>query len=300
MSSIEEIYEKLVQIYAQEYRNPSALLSYHISEFMAEGKTREEAILRLYLQKTKDETEKPLIEHDLAIEEEIGKLRKKVDAMTVPFSKGEMTEASYEKGIEEIEKSVRALKAKEKIPKTTRKEPEPPATISEPAEPSAIVTPVEEGAPAFLNRRNLAKYFVHGIAFSILFTVLAIAWVFILVVLVALGFIIGLVIGLVVLVLIVGFLNSLITTYLWFDVKQSFSNLLFHGIVLLLVLVVVNGVVVALPTWLFPGTITTVITFIIASFVDGFVAKKVAGWWREEFPEDVSETVEAKWREKSL
>lgn len=133
-----------------------------------------------------------------------------------------------------------------------------------------------------MNWKDLAKYFIHGIAFSLLFLLLVIAWIFVLMILVGLGFIIGLIIGLGLLFLIVGFLNSIITVYLWFDVKMSFLDLLFHGLVLFVVLLIVNGISVTLPSLAFPGIATTVVTFIIASFLDGFVAKEVAGRWKQE------------------
>jgi len=151
-----------------------------------------------------------------------------------------------------------------------------------------------------MNWKDLAKYFIHGMAFSIFFLILALVWVFILVILVGIGFIIGLIIGLGLLFLIVGFLNSAITAYLWFEVKSGFWDLLFHGIVLFLILLVVNVIFVTVPTLVFPGIATTVITFIVAAFLDGFVAKKVAGWWRQEYLESIPKAIEAQWQDKNL
>jgi hypothetical protein len=111
--------------------------------------------------------------------------------------------------------------------------------------------------------KNLVKYFAHGIAFSLLFAILAIAWAFILVILVGFGFIIGLMIGVGLLFLIMGFLNSVITTHLWFEVKTEFWDLLFHGLVLFLVLLIVNGIFITVSSLVFPGTATTVVTLII-------------------------------------
>ena len=73
-----------------------------------------------------------------------------------------------------------------------------------------------------MNGRDAAKYFVHGIAFSSLFLILAVAWTFTLIFLVAIGFFIGLIIGLGLLFLIVGDLNAFITSLLWFKVKTGF------------------------------------------------------------------------------
>jgi len=146
----------------------------------------------------------------------------------------------------------------------------------------------------------LAKFFVHGLAFSLLFTVLAILWIFGFLILILLGSFIGLIIGLGILMLIIGGLNSLLTSLLWFPVKTSFWSILGHGIVLFIMLSIVNSIFLLVPSLAFPGITTTAITFIIGAFLDGFVSKKVARWWKEEYPEDIPEAVEAEWRHKNL
>ena len=60
----------------------------------------------------------------------------------------------------------------------------------------------------------LIKYFVHGIVFSLLFTVLGVAWVFGSLILVMIGSFLGLIIGLVLLILIIGFSNAVVTSWL--------------------------------------------------------------------------------------
>lgn len=151
-----------------------------------------------------------------------------------------------------------------------------------------------------MNVKNLMKYFVHGIAYSILFLILEIVWVFIFAILVAIGWIIGLIIGFGLLLLIIGFVNSVITSWLWFPVKMSFWSTLSHGFVLFIALLFVNGVVVIVPYLFFPELVTTVVTFIVGSFLSGFVGKKVAGWWRETAPERVPKAIEAEWRDRKL
>ena len=133
-----------------------------------------------------------------------------------------------------------------------------------------------------MNWKDLPKYFVHGIAFSTLFFVLAIAWTLAFAFLTVIGAIIGLVIGFVLLFLVVGFANSVVTSYLWFKVKFGFWDFLFHGFVLFVTLLILN-VIITVPTLVLPGIATTVITYIITTFVEGFVAKKLAGWWQEEY-----------------
>ncbi|UCH32294.1 MAG: hypothetical protein JSV05_02640 [Candidatus Bathyarchaeota archaeon] len=130
--------------------------------------------------------------------------------------------------------------------------------------------------------RILAKYFIHGIGFSVLGTILTVAWVLGLLVLVMLGSFIGLIIGLAVLVLIIGFANAVITTELWFPVKSGLWDTFLHGFVLLAILVIVDGLIVTLPSIVFPSLGTTIITFIVSSFINGFICKKVAEWWEEE------------------
>jgi hypothetical protein len=133
----------------------------------------------------------------------------------------------------------------------------------------------------------LAKYFVHGAAFSLIFTALVFLWIFGYFMLIVLGSLIGLVIGLGLLMLIVGGINCFLTNALWFPVKTSFWDIVGHGIVLFIALAVVNAIVVIVPTLVFPGLVTTIVTFIIASFVDGFACKNIARFWEEEYFEDI-------------
>ncbi len=151
-----------------------------------------------------------------------------------------------------------------------------------------------------MNWKDLAKYFVHGIVFSILFLILALVWIVALLFLVTIGLIIGLIIGLALLFLIVGFLNSGITSFLWFEMRTSFRDLFFHGLVLLVVLFILDVIIVTLPSLAFPGMATRVVTFIISSFLYGFVAKKVAGRWELKTPEGIRKAIEEELRDKIL
>ena len=92
--------------------------------------------------------------------------------------------------------------------------------------------------------------------------------------------------------LIIGGLNSVLTSILWFPVKTSFWSIVGHGIVLFIALAIINTISVIVPSFAFPGIATQIVTFVVSSFVDGFIAKKVAGLW-EETPEGISETIEA-------
>ncbi|UCG44825.1 MAG: hypothetical protein JSV58_05375 [Candidatus Bathyarchaeota archaeon] len=151
-----------------------------------------------------------------------------------------------------------------------------------------------------MNWKDLAKYFIHGLVFSILFLILGVAWAFVFAFLVVVGFIIGLVIGFGLLFLIVGFLNSTITSFLWFEVKTSFLDLFLHGLLFFIVLSAVNGIIVTVPSLVFPGIATTLTTLVIVTFLNGFVGKRVAGWWEQEYSRGIPEAVEAEWKDKNL
>jgi uncharacterized membrane protein len=148
----------------------------------------------------------------------------------------------------------------------------------------------------------LTKYFVHGCAFSLLYTFLVILWVFGLLILTAVGSFIGLALGLGLMMLLIGGLNAFLTSLLWFPVNTSFWSMVAHGIVLFISLLIVNGITLFLPSSVFPGLATTITTFILGSFIDGFVCKQVARIWEEQYkgPPKVSETTRAKWEDKGL
>lgn len=151
-----------------------------------------------------------------------------------------------------------------------------------------------------MNGRELAKYFIHGIAFSILFLILGIAWTFVLLFLVHIGFIIGLIIGLGLLFPMIGYLNSVVTVQLWFQVKTSFWDLFFHGLVLFIILLVITGIFVTVPSSVFPGIATTLTTLLIAALLDGLVAKRIAGLWKQEYPEGIPKAIATEWRDKEI
>lgn len=129
---------------------------------------------------------------------------------------------------------------------------------------------------------NIVKYFMHGAIFSLLLFVLTGVWAFALIALVSIGWIIGFVIGLGLLFLVAGFLNAFVTDLLWFAVKTGFWSLLGHGFVLLVVLAILDGLIVVIPSHVFPGMATIVVTRFVVSFMYGFVGKGIAGLWEEK------------------
>jgi len=132
------------------------------------------------------------------------------------------------------------------------------------------------------NWKILAKYFAHGIVFSIIFFVLSIVWAFISVLLVVVGAWIGLLIAIVLLFLIIGFINSIVTDWLWFPVKVSLGDVFLHGFVLFIIYLILDFILVVMPSIYFPSIATAIITLIVATFIYGFVGKKVGEFWQEE------------------
>lgn len=130
--------------------------------------------------------------------------------------------------------------------------------------------------------KSLLKYFVHGIAFSIIDTLMTVVWALVLVVLVIAGSIIGLIIGLIILILIMGALNSILTDFIWsIQIKMGWKSLLTHGFVLFIVLIIAH-IPAFIVSYALPSIATTVVLFIIYAFIDGFIARNVADWWQEE------------------
>jgi hypothetical protein len=131
-----------------------------------------------------------------------------------------------------------------------------------------------------LSWQDLAKYFIHGIVFSLLFVILGIAWAFIWVLLIGFGSFIGLIIGIVLLLLIVGFLNAALGAFLWnIDAGgKGWSGMFFHGLVLFVILLIVDLAASYLPNEVFPGMATVAITLIIRTLLYGIVGKTVCTW----------------------
>jgi hypothetical protein len=132
----------------------------------------------------------------------------------------------------------------------------------------------------------LARYFVHGIAFSILLTLLGIAWAILLVILMIAGAFIGLIIGFILLFIIIGGLNIFLADILWgIVVRGGWKTFLLHGVVLSFILFIVH-LPGALVFYAIPNIIALVAISIIAAFADGYVGKALALRLAEESSED--------------
>ncbi len=289
-TDINEIYEELLQIYNAQYINPKDILSYKIIELMKDGRSRENAILTLYEREGKiapaevEVLEEDAIKKKQALEKDIRKKKedtirqqivdhkKSLEKLALLLSKGELDEESYRAAIKHHGEKIAKLEneKKDEAPVKLKRE-----SVELPAPPPPAPT---KG----LDLKILSKYFMHGFAFSILFFAMFVIWIVALVGLIVTGAMIGLLIGFGLLILIVGYLNTIITDFLWFAVDQEFWSLLFHGFVLFVALLIVNVVVVWVPNRVFPSVYVQIITFIIGTFVNGLVGKSVAEIWQEE------------------
>jgi ABC-type dipeptide/oligopeptide/nickel transport system permease component len=132
------------------------------------------------------------------------------------------------------------------------------------------------------NARIAMIYLIHGCVFSLLFFGFFLEWTVFVAFLPGEVAVIGQAVGLVALFFLMGFLNALITGRLWFKVTHRLWDLLFHGLLLFGILYAVNIVFIAWPYESSPGIPTAVIALTVAAFVNGFLAKVVAGQWKQE------------------
>jgi len=143
--------------------------------------------------------------------------------------------------------------------------------------------------------RTVAKYFVHGAAYSLLVMVLAIVWAFVAVIMLilgatmgVLGFFVGFVASFAILFIALGWLNAQISQYIWkIQVKQKWLSLLGHGLLLFIVIAIagIPSMIIGAMMWsadLFTYVMFTIVNFLIYSLVDGYISKRVA----EVFPDD--------------
>ena len=121
-ADIDEIYEELLKIYEVKYpHNPRHMLSYKINELVGEGRTRENAILTLFeregkitLTEARELGETFRKEKEETIEKQIKEHKKSLETLTLLFSKGELTEKSYEAAIKPIEDKIARLERERK------------------------------------------------------------------------------------------------------------------------------------------------------------------------------------------
>jgi hypothetical protein len=117
---------------------------------------------------------------------------------------------------------------------------------------------------------------LHGLVFSVIMTIMTIAWAFLFAFLVVIGFIIGLIVGFVVLIFVFGWVNTFVAEFIWdFDLESDWKTLGIHGLELFLILLVV-GIPSLIASALFPSILTAVVMFIVYIPIDGYVAHAIA------------------------
>jgi hypothetical protein len=129
-------------------------------------------------------------------------------------------------------------------------------------------------------KTQLAKYFLHGVAFSLLFFILAIVWALVFGVLIVLGSFIGLIIGIVLLFFIVGGLNAFLSEIVWNLSIDGWQSILTCGFYLTVILVIVHIPVAYALIYDPPNIIVSMVLFVIYAFIDGFLARELAPLWK--------------------
>ncbi len=251
MFQIDDVYKRLVRIYAYKYAdNPLNQLNLDIVKIQNEGKSRERAVLELA-----SRSGLRLLEIE-KLEDE-GRTREEAILEFLKRKKLQLTEDDQE--IQEIVKEAWDKIYKPSVGEVTKEKP-----VSERS-----------------NWKVLAKYFVHGLAFSVIMIFLVFFWVILLAFLVVVGAFIGLIIGFTVFLFILGGLNSFLTENIWsISTSTGWMSLLGHGFVLFIALIIshIPSIVIDFTV---PSLPTTIVLFIAGAFIDGFVAKNVAGFWKE-------------------
>jgi hypothetical protein len=136
---------------------------------------------------------------------------------------------------------------------------------------------------------DVAKYFTHGILYSLFFLVEPIGW-YPLILLVYIEGILWWVITIVLFVLVLGFSSSIITSYFWLPVKLSLWRILLQGLILLVTLGILDAIFVTWHIWIrwIPGIFIllpspfllenamTAAKIVLGSLLIGFVGRKGA------------------------
>lgn len=159
----------------------------------------------------------------------------------------------------------------------------------------------------YMDWKYLARFFLHGTPFSLYYFLFPIFWTYgwdalgsLGATLETVGYTIVVVTGFVLFLPVMGFLNSAVTAKLWFPVKMSVGDIFFHGVFVYFGLAIIH-LSVAMPyIALRESPLGVVVMFIIISFLDGTIAKKVAEMWRQEYRKGVPKAIEAEWRGQSM
>ncbi len=139
---------------------------------------------------------------------------------------------------------------------------------------------------------QVGRYFLHGIAFSLLLALLVFLWALVAGFLVVAGYVIGLIIGIVLLFFIVGGLNVGLTEIIWgVSIRENWQSILGHGFLLSIILVLA-GIPSLLVSLYYPSLTTTIILFVAYAFIDGYIARWIAAIWEGSDEEEPQRTDE--------
>lgn len=133
----------------------------------------------------------------------------------------------------------------------------------------------------------IAKYFLHGVAYSLLLIGLTFVSILLLVALVVVGSILGLLLGFLIMIMGVGYVNSFLSGYFWnIQTPTKWSSLLVHGLVLMIAIGLAGTPFIALEFLV--GSLAPVfsviaipVLFVIHSIVNGYIGKAVASMQEE-------------------
>jgi hypothetical protein len=128
--------------------------------------------------------------------------------------------------------------------------------------------------------RIVLKYFVHGLFFDLLITLLLIGFLFVGAGLELVGGLIGLIVSIAAMMVLFGVVDNLINRAVWGDsMNWSILALLIHGLGLFVALLIVTCVIDLLPLLFFPGLTTTIVLFIPTCILDGRICRSIAERW---------------------
>ncbi len=151
---------------------------------------------------------------------------------------------------------------------------------------------MEEDEVSYSLSSQVGRYFLHGIAFSLLLALLVFLWAFVAGFLVIAGYVIGLIIGIVLLFFIVGGLNIVLTETIWgVSIRENWQSILGHGLLLSIILVLA-GIPSLLVSLYYPSLTTTIVLFVVYAFIDGYMARWIAAIWEGSDEEEPSYTDE--------
>ncbi|MFW9952966.1 MAG: hypothetical protein ACFFD3_00335 [Candidatus Thorarchaeota archaeon] len=144
------------------------------------------------------------------------------------------------------------------------------------------------GGPTYAEEPSLiykiAKYWIHGLAYSFLMGFITIGLLFAIVFLLIIASIIGIIIGFALIFLAIGWLNKTITGYIWkIECRGGWQSLLGHGLMLFVALLIVSLPLIFVSYYIYSNFFVGIIfDYGILAIVNGVIAKAVATYFQEK------------------